>query len=336
MSSPFIIAEMSANHNGSLQTALQTVRAAKEAGADAIKLQTYTADTITLDCRRPEFMASGLWEGMNLHDLYSQAYTPWEWHSEIFTEARRLGLVCFSTPFDLSAVDFLEELGNPIYKIASFEITDTPLIRYAASKGKPMIISTGVATEEDIALALEACRAEGNDDITLLKCTSAYPAPIEDANLLTIPDMARRFGVKVGLSDHSTGSDVVAGAVALGASVIEKHFIIDRAIGGPDADFSLNKEEFSAMVATARNVSAALGSVCYPTDPDSIKGRQYCRSLYVAADMRAGDVLTAENIRSVRPSGGLSPRYLPQLLGRRVNRDLRFGTPFSLSCLLEE
>lgn len=335
MEKTFIIAEMSANHAHDLQKALDTVHAAKEAGADAIKLQTYTADTITLDCDKPEFMAEpgGLWSGVKLYDLYKQAYTPWEWHREIFEEANRTGILCFSTPFDSTAVDLLEKLGNPIYKIASFEITDIPLIAYAARKMKPMVISTGVATEEDIRLAVETCRSVGNDDITLLKCTSAYPAPIEDANLLTMTDMRERFGVKVGLSDHTIGNDVAIAATALGAKMIEKHFIIDRSIGGPDAAFSMNQEEFAAMVKSIRNVEKALGEVYYPTDPEQIKGRQFSRSLYVAEEMKEGDIITKKNVRSVRPGYGLHPKYLPEILGKSVNRDLEKGEPFRLEYL---
>lgn len=328
----FIIAEMSANHGHSLDMALETVSVAKKAGVDAIKIQTYTADTITLNCDKPEFMAEpgGLWDGYRLYDLYQKAYTPWEWHKAIFEEAKKVGITCFSTPFDKTAVDLLESLENPIYKIASFEITDIPLIEYIASKQKPIIMSTGVATIEDINLALEACRRVGNNDITLLKCTSAYPAPIEDANLATMRDMKERFGVKVGLSDHTLGSDVAVAAVALGAEVIEKHFIIDRAIGGPDCEFSMNKEEFAAMVKSIRNVEKAIGRVTYPTDISQIKGRQFSRSLYVAENMKKGDVITEKNVRSVRPGYGLHPKYLPQILGKTVNRDLEMGTRMSL------
>lgn len=332
MNNTLIIAELSANHKGSRQIAIDTIRAAKRAGADAVKLQTYTADTLTLNCRSEDFVISGatLWDNKSYYDLYQEAYTPWEWHEELYHVAQEEGLLCFSTPFDKSAVDFLEDLGNPIYKIASFEITDVNLIRYAASKGKPMIISTGIATPEDIELALQACYEVNNRDVTLLKCTSAYPAPIAEANLLTIPDMKQRFGVRAGLSDHTLGSDVALAAVALGAEVIEKHFIIDRSIGGPDAAFSMNQEEFSAMVKSVRNVEKALGQVCYPMDPSTIKGRQFSRSLYVAEDMKAGDVITEKNVRSVRPGYGLHPKYLPEILGKRVNRDLKKGTRFSL------
>lgn len=333
MSHTFIIAEMSANHNHHLKVAVDTIKAAKRAGADAIKIQTYTADTITLDCDKPEFMANDLWKGTKLYDLYKQAYTPWEWHEEIFHVAREEGLVCFSTPFDKTAVDLLESLGNPIYKVASFEITDIPLIQYIGTKHKPVILSTGIAMEEDIQLALDTLRGEGCDDITLLKCTSAYPAPIEEANLLTIPNMRKRFGVKAGLSDHTMGSIVPVAAVALGAEVVEKHFIINRSIGGPDADFSMEAEEFKAMVEDIRKVEIALGEVKYPTDPTQIKGRTACRSLYVAEDVVAGEVVTAKNVRSVRPGFGLHPKYLPEVLGKRFVRDCEKGERFSLQII---
>ena len=330
MSKTFIIAELSANHGPKLEVALESVRAAKKAGADAIKIQTYTADTLTLDCDKPDFrVGKGLWEGETFYSLYQKAYTPWEWHEAIFNAARAEGLVCFSTPFDKTAVDLLESLDNPIYKIASFEITDTPLIKYIASKHKPIILSTGIAMEEDIQLALDTIRGEGCDDITLLKCTSAYPAPIEEANLLTIPDMKQRFGVKVGLSDHTEGYAVPMAAVALGAEVVEKHFIIDRSIGGPDSAFSMEAAEFKLMVENIRKVEAALGDVKYPTDPSNIKGREFCRSLYVAEDIKAGDVITENNVRSVRPGFGMHPKFLLDILGRKVNCDLKKGDRMS-------
>ena len=326
MSKTFIIAELSANHGHKLDVALESVRAAKKTGADAIKIQTYTADTLTLNSDKPDFrVGKGLWEGETYYSLYQKAYTPWEWHEEIFRVAREEGLICFSTPFDKTAVDLLESLNNPIYKIASFEITDIPLIKYIASKHKPIILSTGIAMEEDIRLALETIRGEGCSDITLLKCTSAYPAPIEDANLLTIPDMKQRFGVKVGLSDHTEGSVVPMAAVALGAEVVEKHFIIDRSIGGPDAAFSMEADEFRKMIDGIRQVENSLGYVNYPSVPSTIKGREYSRSLYVAKPMKKGDVITEENVRSVRPGFGLHPKYLPELIGRKVNRDLELG-----------
>lgn len=335
MGKTFIIAEMSANHNQHKEIAIDTIKAIKQAGADAVKIQTYTADTITLDCDKPEFICGpGLWEGERLYTLYQKAYTPWEWHEEIFRVAREEGLVCFSTPFDKTAVDLLESLDNPIYKIASFEITDIPLIKYIGSKRKPVIMSTGIAMEEDIQLALDTLRGEGCNDITLLKCTSAYPAPIEDANLLTIPDMKKRFGCKAGLSDHTMGSTVPMAAVALGADVVEKHFIIDRSIGGPDADFSMEAEEFKAMVENIRNVELALGDVKYPTDPAQIKGRTACRSLYVAEDVKAGELVTEKNVRSVRPGYGLHPKYLPQVLGKRFVKDLARGERFTLDMVV--
>lgn len=331
MNKTFIIAELSANHNGSKQVALDTIRAAKRAGADAIKLQTYTADTLTLNCKKDDFKISQgtLWDEKYFYDLYKQAYTPWEWHAELFEAAHKEGLVCFSTPFDKTAVDFLEELGNPIYKIASFEITDIPLIEYAARKDKPMVISTGIATEEDIQLAVDTCRKVGNNDITLLRCVSAYPAPLENVNLRTMLDMKERFDVKVGLSDHTMGSDVAIAATALGAEMIEKHFILDRAIGSPDAAFSMTAPEFEQMVQSIRNVETALGSVVYPTDLSQIKGRDFCRSLYVAQPMKAGEVITEENVRSVRPGFGLHPKYLPEIMGKKVNRDLEVGDRMS-------
>lgn len=331
MSKTFIVAELSANHGHRLEVALESVRAAKEAGADAVKIQTYTADTITLNCDADDFKVKGtLWDGRTLYDLYQEAYTPWEWHQAIFDEAKKCGLSCFSTPFDKTAVDFLEGLDNPIMKIASFEITDIPLIEYAAKKGKPMVISTGIAMPEDIELAVKTCKDAGNDDITLLKCTSSYPAPIEDANLKTMVDMKERYGVKVGLSDHTMGYDVAVAAVALGATLVEKHFILDRSIGGPDAQFSMEKDEFALMVKSIRNVEKALGSVNYPTDSSTIKGRQFCRSLYVADDMKEGDFITTQNVRSVRPGFGLHPKHLQDIIGKKVNRNLKAGTRFTL------
>ncbi len=311
------------------------MRAAKAAGADAIKIQTYTADTITLDCNQPDFQVNSgtMWDGVTLHQLYEQAFTPWEWHKAIFDEAKRVGIDCFSTPFDKTAVDFLEELGNPIYKIASFEITDIPLIEYAAKNGKPMVISTGIAMPEDIELAVQTCRKAGNFDITLLKCTSSYPSPIEDANLMTMVDMKQRYGVRVGLSDHTMGYDVAVAAVALGATLVEKHFIMDRSIGGPDAAFSMEKDEFAAMVKAIRNVEKALGEVVYPTDPTKIKGREFSRSLYVAKDIKAGEKFTEENVRSVRPGFGLHPKYLLEILGKTAVRDMEKGERFTLDMI---
>jgi len=336
MSKTFIVAELSANHGHKLDIALESVRAAKKAGADAVKIQTYTADTITLNCDADDFKVKGtLWDGRTLYNLYQEAFTPWEWHKAIFDEAKKCGLICFSTPFDKTAVDFLEDLGNPIMKIASFEITDIPLIEYAAKKGKPMVISTGIALPEDIELAVKTCKDAGNDDITLLKCTSSYPAPIEDANLKTMVDMKERYGVKVGLSDHTMGYDVAVAAVALGATLVEKHFILDRSIGGPDAAFSMEIGEFAAMVKSIRNVEKAIGEVVYPTDPAKIKGREFCRSLYVSEDIKAGDVITEKNVRSVRPGFGLHPKYLPEILGKVAARDLKKGERLSLDVLIQ-
>lgn len=332
MSKTFIVAELSANHGHKLDVALESVRAAKEAGADAVKIQTYTADTITLNCDADDFKVKGtLWDGRTLYDLYQEAHTPWEWHQAIFDEAKKSGLICFSTPFDKTAVDFLEDIGNPIMKIASFEITDIPLIEYAAKRGKPMVISTGIAMPEDVELAVKTCKDAGNNDITLLKCTSSYPAPIEDANLMTMVDMKERYGVKVGLSDHTMGYDVAVAAVALGATLVEKHFILDRSIGGPDAAFSMERGEFAAMVKSIRNVEKAMGEVVYPTDPSKIKGREFCRSLYVAEDVKAGDVITEKNVRSVRPGFGLHPRCLKELVGKSFTGSHKKGERLDLS-----
>lgn len=327
-----IVAEMSANHGGSLETALATIDAAKRAGADAVKIQTYTADTITLDCDKNEFMADpgSLWKGRRLYDLYKEAYTPWEWHDTIYKYAKEEGLICFSSPFDKTAVDLLESLDNPIYKIASFEITDIPLIEYAAKKMKPMIISTGIATESDIQLAVDTCRSVGNNDITLLKCTSSYPAPIEEANLCMIKDLAERFHVKAGLSDHTMGNISPIVAVTQGATMIEKHFIIDRSIGGPDASFSMNEKEFTQMVKDVRMAESALGTVSYELTEKMRVGRDFCRSLYVAKDMKAGDVITEQNVRSVRPGFGMHPKYLNDIIGKRVNADMKKGERMSV------
>lgn len=331
----FIIAELSANHNGSLETAIETIRAAKRAGADAIKFQTYTADTITLDCKTDDFRIKGtIWDGKYLSDLYKDAYTPWEWHEELFRVANEEGLICFSSPFDKTAVDLLEDLNNPIYKIASFEITDIPLIEYVASKGKPIIISTGIAREEDIELALDACRKMGNEHIVLLKCTSNYPAPIDEANLVMIADLAERFNVVSGLSDHTMGITVPIVATVLGAKVIEKHFILDRSIGGPDASFSMNEVEFSAMVKAVREAESAIGVVDYTLTEKQAKGRDFSRSLYVSENIKAGEVITKFNVRSVRPGFGLHPKYLNDILGKVIIIDLKKGDPLKLEYII--
>lgn len=327
----FIIAELSANHNGSLTNAIETIKAAKRAGADAIKFQTYTADTITLDCDADDFVIKGtIWEGKKLHTLYQEAYTPWEWHEQLFQVAQQEGLVCFSSPFDFTSVDFLETLNVPAYKIASFEITDIPLIEYVASKGKPVIISTGIATTQDIELALEACHNVGNHNIALLKCTSSYPAPIEEANMIMVKDLAERYGVISGLSDHTMGSTVPLVATVFGAKIIEKHFILDRAIGGPDASFSMNEQEFTAMVTAVREAEKAIGIVDYNLTEKQQKGRDFCRSLYIAEDVKAGEVFTEKNLRSVRPGFGLHPKYWREMLGKIAVQNLKKGTPMQL------
>jgi len=328
----FIIAELSANHNGDINIALETVRAAKRAGADAIKLQTYTADTLTIDCKNDYFKINHgtAWDGEYLYDLYKRAYTPWEWHEEIFAVAKEEGLVCFSSPFDNSAVDFLEELEAPIYKIASFEIQDIPLIEYAASKGKPMIISTGIAEIKDIELAIETCKKIGNNDITILKCTSAYPAYPADANLLTIPDIKKRFGVKVGLSDHTMGIEGPVVATCLGATVIEKHFILDKEIGGADAHFSLDEKEFTEMVTAVRKAELMMGEVNYKLTKNIEKSRQFSRSLFIVQDIKAGEKLNKENVRSIRPGFGLHPKHYNNILGKIIKVDIERGNPLSL------
>lgn len=332
----FIIAELSANHNGSLDTALETVRAAKRAGADCIKLQTYTADTITIDSHKDDFLIKGtIWDGKNLHDLYKEAYTPWEWHIEIMKVAKEEGLLCFSSPFDPTSVEFLESLDVPAYKIASFEITDIPLIELVASKGKPVIISTGIATQEDIELALDACRRQNNDQIVLLKCTSSYPAPIEEANMVMVRDFAEKFGVITGLSDHTMGATVPVVATCFGAKVIEKHFILDRSIGGPDASFSMNEVEFSEMVKAVRETEKAIGVVDYNLTEKQAKGKDFSRSLYVVEDIKAGEILTEKNIRSIRPGFGLHPKYYSQILGKIVTRDMLRGDRIELEFIQE-
>jgi pseudaminic acid synthase len=323
----FIIAELSANHNGSLETALQSIKSIKRAGADCVKLQTYTADTLTLNSEKDDFMIKGtLWEGRKLYDLYKEAYTPWEWHARLFEAAADEGLICFSSPFDFSAVDFLESLNAPAYKIASFEITDIPLIEYVASKGKPVIISTGIATEEDIELALDACQRMGNDQIALLKCTSSYPAPVEEANMVMIKDMADKYRVIAGLSDHTMGSTVPLVATCFGAKIIEKHFIMDRSIGGPDASFSMTEAEFSDMVKAVREAEKAIGKVDYRPTGKMKKGRDFSRSLYIAKDVVEGEYFTKENLRSVRPGFGLHPRYYYQVLGKKAKMNLSMGS----------
>lgn len=323
----FIIAELSANHNGSLQNALDTIKAVKEVGANAIKLQTYTADTLTLDCDRDDFVIKGgtLWDDKTLYNLYKEAYTPWEWHKELFDYARSLEIDIFSTPFDKSAVDFLEQFNPSAYKIASFEITDYDLVKYTAQKGKPIIISTGIATLQEIQDVVDICRSVGNEDIVLLKCTSAYPAALEEANLNTIPNLAQTFNTISGFSDHTLGSTAPIVAVTLGAKVIEKHFILDKSIGGPDAEFSMDKEEFKQMVNSIRDTEKLLGKVTYEMTEKKKKNRVFSRSLYVSKDIKKGEEFTLDNIRSVRPGFGLHPKYLDELLGQKSKKDYKFG-----------
>lgn len=334
-SKTFIIAELSANHNHDINVAVDTIKAAKKAGADAIKLQTYTADTITLDCDNEYFQIKNgsLWDGTTLHKLYREAYTPWEWHAELFRVAKEEGLVCFSSPFDTTAVDFLETLNVPAYKIASFEIHDLPLIEYVASKGKPVIISTGIATLSEIEEAVSSVRKCGNEELILLKCTSAYPAPPEEANLRVLADMSGRFDVITGLSDHTLGSSVAVAAVAMGARVLEKHFIIDRALGGPDATFSMNPAEFKKMVDDVRIVEKAIGSVDYNLTEKAAASRVFARSLFVCEDIVEGQVITTKEVRSIRPGSGLHPRFLPMVIGKKAKRAVIKGTPFSMDMI---
>ncbi|WP_419726372.1 pseudaminic acid synthase [Terrisporobacter petrolearius] len=331
----FIIAELSANHNHNIDIAKQTIKAAKESGADAIKLQTYTPDTMTIDCDNEYFQIKQgtVWDGEILYKLYEKAYTPWHWHKELKDYAQSLGLIFFSTPFDKSATDFLEELNVDVYKVASFEITDIPLIEYIASKKKPMIISTGIATLEDIELAVETCKKAGNEEIILLKCTSSYPSKLEDSNLLTILDLKERFNVISGLSDHSMEMEVPITAVALGGKVIEKHFILDRNMGGPDAGFSMEPEEFKKMVDSIRRVEKALGTVDYELTEKKKKNREFSRSLFVVKDMKAGEIITQENVKSIRPGFGMHPKYYKSILGKRIKKDIKRGTPLTFELI---
>lgn len=322
----FIIAEMSANHCGDIKLAKEIITTAKEIGADAIKIQTYTADTLTINCNNPDFIINdpkSLWYKETLYSLYQKAYTPWEWQKELKEYADQIGIEFFSTPFDISAVDFLETLNVNYYKIASFEAIDIPLIEYTASKGKPMIISTGICTEEEIWEAINACKKVGNNNITILKCTSSYPAPLEKMNLLTIPDMINKFGVTIGLSDHSMNIETVVAAVALGAKVIEKHFTLDRSLGGADAGFSLNTQEFKEMIQAVRNTEKLLGKIDYSINQNN---RKFARSLYAVKDIQQGEIFTAENIRSIRPNNGLHPRYYNEILGKTALQDIPKGT----------
>lgn len=324
-----VVAEISANHLQNYDLAIKTIKAASDAGADAIKLQTYTPDTITLDCDNEHFQIKQgtIWDGRTLYELYGEAYTPWDWQPKLKKYAEELGIICFSSPFDATAVDFLEQMNVLAYKVASFEITDIPLIEYIASKKKPVIISTGIAELGDIEEAINACKNEGNGDIVLLKCTSAYPARMDEVNLRTMSDMAARFNKLVGLSDHTLGISVPIAAVSLGACLVEKHIIISRDLGGPDSAFSLEPQEFSNMVKAIREVEEALGKVDYSLSERMRKSREFSRSLFVVKDIKKGEILTSENTRSIRPGYGLHPKYLKQVLGKKAKMNLKKGTP---------
>ena len=328
---PYIIAELSANHNGNLERALQTIEMAKNMGADAIKLQTYTADTLTIDCDKEDFQISeGLWNGYNLYSLYEWAHTPYEWHKSMFDHARKLGITCFSTPFDESAVDLLENLNAPAYKIASFEAVDLPLIQYVAQTRKPMIISTGMANLDEINEAVETARDSGCKDIVLLHCISSYPAPVEQSNLRTINDLASRFGVVSGLSDHTLGTTVATTSVALGASIIEKHVTLNRQDKGPDSDFSLEPSELNRLCKDVKDAWLALGEAGYERKPAEEQNMKFRRSLYIVKDIKEGEILTPEHVRRIRPGFGLAPKYYNEVLGKRVNHDLERGTALQL------
>lgn len=333
---PYIIAELSANHNGKLETALKIIEEAKRAGADAVKLQTYTADTITLNCDSEDFQIhGGLWDGKNLYQLYQEAHMPWEWHAPLFEYARKLGITIFSSPFDNTAVDLLEDLNAPAYKIASFEAVDLPLIKYVASTGKPMIISTGMADAEEIQEAIEAAREGGCKELAILHCVSGYPAPAEDYNLRTIPDMINRFGLVTGLSDHTIDNTTAIASVVLGASIIEKHFTLNRNGGGPDDSFSLEPAELTALCRDSKTAWAALGNVDYGRKSSEQGNAKFRRSLYFVKDLKAGDIITADAVRSVRPGFGLAPKLLTEIIGKRVSCDVNKFTPIKLALILE-
>lgn len=332
---PYVIAELSANHNGSLETALKIIDEAKKAGADAVKLQTYRADTITLKVDRPEFhIKGGLWHGRSLYELYEEAHTPWEWHEHLFNHARKIGITIFSSPFDNTAVDLLESLGAPAYKIASFEAVDLPLIRYVASKGKPMIISTGMADEAEIKEAVDAAREAGCRDLILLHCVSGYPAASSEYNLRTITDMQQRYGGLVGLSDHTLNNTTAITSVALGACVIEKHFTLDRNGGGPDDSFSLEPDELMALCRDTKIAWEAMGDVDYGRKASERGNVQFRRSLYFVKALAAGETITKESVKSVRPGFGLAPKYLPEVIGKKVATSVQYGDPVSLDVLV--
>jgi len=332
--SPYVIAEMSANHNGNMEAAFRIIEEAKKAGADAIKMQTYTADTLTLKCNLPDFQINeGLWAGRTLHELYEWAHTPWHWHKPLFDRARELGITIFSSPFDNTAIDLLEDLNAPAYKIASFEAVDLSLIKYAASTGKPLIISTGMADAEEIAEAIDAAREGGCEELAILHCVSGYPAPAEDYNLRTIPDMIERFSLVTGLSDHTLDNTTAIVSVALGASIIEKHFTLDRNGGGPDDSFSLEPGELAALCHGAKTAWSALGSVNYRRKASEQGNVRFRRSLYFVKELQKGDLITSESVRSIRPGYGIPPKYINSVIGRRVNQDVSVGTPVSMTVL---
>jgi len=328
----FIIAELSANHMNDFDVAVKTIEAMAEAGADAVKFQTYTPDTITIDCDNEYFQIKQgtIWDGQVLYDLYDEAYMPWDWQPELKKIAEDLGLIAFSSPFDKTSVDFLEDMDVQAYKIASYEITDIPLIEYVASKGKPIIISTGIASLEDIELAIKTCLDAGNNQIAILKCTSSYPSPFDEINLNTIPALEEKFDVVVGLSDHTMGSEVAISGVSLGAKIIEKHFILSRSMDGPDSEFSMEPQEFKQMVDSIRNVEKALGNDTFELTEKMIINQDFSRSLFVVKDMEKGDIITEDNVRSIRPGFGLHPKYLNDILGKKIKKDLKKGTPFEL------
>lgn len=331
-----VIAEMSGNHNGSIERAFEIIEAAAQSGVDAIKLQTYTADTITINVKENEFLITdknSLWYGYSLYDLYQKAHTPWSWHKPIFQRCHDLGVMCFSTPFDRTAVDFLEELGNPVYKISSFENNDIPLLEYVASTGKPVIMSTGLSTLQSLTLAVNTLRSHGCEDLTLLKCTSSYPSTPENSNLLTMRDMAERFGCKVGLSDHTLGIGAAVASVALGGSVVEKHFTLSRAEGGVDAAFSMEPDEMKMLVSEVENARLAIGSVEYGINEQEKASLGFKRSLYITKDLVAGDILTEENVRAIRPGLGLEPKYYREVLGKKVVSAAVKGTPLSFDII---
>ena len=334
---PYIIAELSANHNGKIETALRIIEEAKKAGADAVKLQTYTADTITLNSDREDFQISGgLWDGRSLHDLYQEAHTPWDWHAPLFKHAAKLGITIFSSPFDRTAVDLLEDLNSPAYKIASFEAVDLPLIKYVASTGKPMIISTGMADSEEIQEAIDTARAGGCKELAILQCVSSYPAPAQDYNLRTISDMISRFDLVAGLSDHTLDNTTAITSVAFGASIIEKHFTLNRNGGGPDDSFSLEPADLVALCRDARTAWEAMGKIDYGRQNSEQGNVKFRRSLYFVKELKSGDVITADAVRSVRPGFGMAPKYLESIIGKYVRRDVSYGEPVTTDKLSVE